>query len=709
MITLTSPSPFQFGAVTVQEGDQVALNFSRDDASAAQDVYVAWRSINGDQSGKFAGVNLNQLILVHWDAGDASTKTVNLQTAEDNIVGASPFTIVNFDLIPAGGVASGDFYALGQQRPEFQISIIEDDVPNVSVSLIGGARGTMTTMVQEGGSVTWHFERTDTSKPMTFELRPGANYTADAQTWWGYDPARPLTVHWDAGDTSARDVTLTAREDYVTGAPGPTIWMLIPQQGVTGFAGPDAPNTNHLDDGGLVTLLQFVNDGAQNTAPVWRFCDIATGGHLYTSNAAERDMAMSAPGIMRFEGVGFTAPAETSGIGLAAVHRFYDPGTNDHHYTTSAAEFEALLHTTGWRYEGVAFTARTEAGAGLEAVHRFFDTGSRTHFFTSDVAERDGILAHAPGWTYEGVAFYVPAPDTAPERTDIRHDDGSRDAVEYDTADTRAWSARTSLFDAQDHLVQRAEVGDDGSRVITHYDVNDSYDWTVWTSTVKHGAHTEWFDYDDGLGSGPTPVWPDSRFRYSYPTYDEEGHLTRILNSSEDYRAPVNTRLTTTLDPHDDQPWAVQVDESGYRVQHYKQVILFDEGGSYVRNNGTGWGGPPNPSDIVIRDAHERLVLQIDQTLEGTYGSPPNDAHLAMDETLGAQRWTETRNVDGEVTHRSADLDNGLRLTLDYSHPSPELISERIMLAELVSGSVAIDVTLTVPADSFHSSALTFA
>ncbi|HWL69379.1 MAG TPA: hypothetical protein VNS22_13480 [Geminicoccus sp.] len=447
------------------------------------------------------------------------------------------------------------------------------------------------------------------------------------------------------------------------------------------------------------------------TRVVYRFCDLNTGGHLYTTDAAERDMALSAPTIMRDEGVGFSVPLDPSVPGVALVHRFYEPISGDHHYTISGEEAFALLTCPGWQDEGNVFLASTTGGAGLEAVYRFFDTGSRTHFFTADVAERDGILAHAPSWTYEGIAFYVPVADTAPERTEIRHDDGSHDTVEHDTAGTRAWSARTSLFDAQDHLVQRVEVGDDGSQVITHYDVNDSYDWTVWTSMVKDGVRTEAFDYDDGLGSGPIPVWPDARFRYSREYHDEAGHSTAIEHTQDHPLSGVNVRLMTYLDPDDAQPWAAWTSESAYRVSNYKQVILFDEGGSYIRINGSDWGGPPNPSDIIIRDAHERLVLQIDQEPSGPLGMPPGvyNHYLAMQETLGARHWTEMQDETGEVTHRSTDLDNGLRLTLDYSHSTPEYISERIMLTDLASDAVVIDVSLTVASENFHSSALTFA
>ncbi|HWL79715.1 MAG TPA: proprotein convertase P-domain-containing protein [Roseomonas sp.] len=149
------------------------------------------------------------------------------------------------------------------------------------------------------------------------------------------------------------------------------------------------------------------------TQVVYRFCDLNTGGHLYTTDAAERDMAMSAPTIMRYEGVGFSVPLDPSVPGVALVHRFYEPISGDHHYTISGEEAFALLTCPGWQDEGNVFQASTTGGAGLEAVYRFFDTGSRTHFFTADTAERDGILAHAPGWTYEGIAFYVPIQDAA--------------------------------------------------------------------------------------------------------------------------------------------------------------------------------------------------------------------------------------------------------------------------------------------------------
>jgi len=208
-------------------------------------------------------------------------------------------------------------------------------------------------------------------------------------------------------------------------------WFITPaalangEHGVTAVAIDAAGNASAASDALAVTINVASPEGPtipDDDAPpqepaatqaVYRFYDLSTGGHLYTTDEAERDMAMSAPTIMRYEGVGFSVPLDPSVPGVALVHRFYEPISGDHHYTISGEEAFALLTCPGWQDEGNVFQASTTGGAGLEAVYRFFDTGSRTHFFTADTAERDGILAHAPGWTYEGIAFYVPIQDAA--------------------------------------------------------------------------------------------------------------------------------------------------------------------------------------------------------------------------------------------------------------------------------------------------------
>ncbi|MXP65877.1 hypothetical protein E0493_21235 [Roseomonas sp. M0104] len=239
----------------------------------------------------------------------------------------------------------------------------------------------------------------------------------DADRLWGGEGDDWLSggpgadwIHGGPGTDTAAFSGL--RGDYAVSAEGSVLTIADRRPAEDGTDRVSAVELFAFADG-VMTLDTLLRPEPVATQAVYRFYNLSAGGHLYTTDAAERDMAMSAPTIMRYEGVGFSVPLDPSAPGVALVHRFYEPISGDHHYTISGEEAFALLNTPGWQDEGNVFLASITGGAGLEAVHRFFDAGSRTHFFTADPAERDGILAHAPAWTYEGIAFYVPAQNAA--------------------------------------------------------------------------------------------------------------------------------------------------------------------------------------------------------------------------------------------------------------------------------------------------------
>jgi hypothetical protein len=109
-------------------------------------------------------------------------------------------------------------------------------------------------------------------------------------------------------------------------------------------------------------------------------------------------------------------PATAPIVASAEVHdsfRFFSAATNDHFYTTSTVERDALIQgKSGYVYEGVAW-ATPDAGTGTVDVFRFFDTAHGTHFYTAGVAERDQIIKTLPAYVYEGVAFQAYASPAA--------------------------------------------------------------------------------------------------------------------------------------------------------------------------------------------------------------------------------------------------------------------------------------------------------
>ena len=126
-----------------------------------------------------------------------------------------------------------------------------------------------------------------------------------------------------------------------------------------------------------------------------------SGEHFYTASAHERD-SLRRTG-WKYEGVGWTAPASSR----TPVYRLYS-GT-DHHYTTSAAERDMLVRA-GWKYEGVGWYSDDAKGVPL---YRQFNpnvnpgaprNNSGSHNYTTSRAEHDHLVS--AGWRGEGIGWY---------------------------------------------------------------------------------------------------------------------------------------------------------------------------------------------------------------------------------------------------------------------------------------------------------------
>jgi ELWxxDGT repeat protein len=91
------------------------------------------------------------------------------------------------------------------------------------------------------------------------------------------------------------------------------------------------------------------------------------------------------------------------------VFRLYSNQTLEHLYTTDAYE-DSILPQFGWTREGRAYTLlASEAsyqGATPVAFHRLYNPGSQQHLWTSDSNEAS-FLAASPHWSYEGVIGYI--------------------------------------------------------------------------------------------------------------------------------------------------------------------------------------------------------------------------------------------------------------------------------------------------------------
>ena len=150
-----------------------------------------------------------------------------------------------------------------------------------------------------------------------------------------------------------------------------------------------------------IEAYQFTD---RTVAPVYRFRDTGTGGHLYTCDAAEiRDL--STGGTYAYEGLALAGVADISEGSLGAVYRFRNAATGGSFLTASETERDGIIDADGeLAYEGVAFSAFIADTGDAAAIYRLFNPSRSEHFFTASETERDGLLDD--GFVSEGIAFY---------------------------------------------------------------------------------------------------------------------------------------------------------------------------------------------------------------------------------------------------------------------------------------------------------------
>ena len=160
---------------------------------------------------------------------------------------------------------------------------------------------------------------------------------------------------------------------------------------------------------GVVTITATTNDGGlkatctvtvvDSTADVHRFYNPISGEHLFTSNDGERSY-LTAIG-WNYEGVAWTAPYSSN----RPVYRVFNPYTGEHHYTMNDDERNYLL-LTGWNNEGIGWYSVNTNTRGTP-VYRLFNPyikGIGAHHYTVNTSERDYLISL--GWNYEGIGWY---------------------------------------------------------------------------------------------------------------------------------------------------------------------------------------------------------------------------------------------------------------------------------------------------------------
>lgn len=87
------------------------------------------------------------------------------------------------------------------------------------------------------------------------------------------------------------------------------------------------------------------------------------------------------------------------------VYRFYSASADQHFFTASQAEYEALLQNPNWNYEGEAFKVYSRSLCdirGTTPVYRFRNEANNGHFYSAyyHVYSRTDVK-----WTLEGSAW----------------------------------------------------------------------------------------------------------------------------------------------------------------------------------------------------------------------------------------------------------------------------------------------------------------
>ena len=155
------------------------------------------------------------------------------------------------------------------------------------------------------------------------------------------------------------------------------------------------------------------DDPSGTTVKMYRMYNPNSGEHFYTGNAKEKEMLVNTG--WKAEGVGFTAPKKSN----TPMYRLYNENAGDHHYTSNAKERDHLI-SIGWKDEGIGWYADDAKGVAMYRLYNPNCIGAGSHHYTSNAQEKNHLTSI--GWKDEGVGFYAvkesgeptPAPTIAP-------------------------------------------------------------------------------------------------------------------------------------------------------------------------------------------------------------------------------------------------------------------------------------------------------
>jgi hypothetical protein len=144
--------------------------------------------------------------------------------------------------------------------------------------------------------------------------------------------------------------------------------------------------------------------------PVYRFLNLKTGTHFYTTSEVERAYVLSQLGSAYIpEPIAFTVNVANPD-NSTPLYRFYNPKLGTHFYTTSEVERAYVLTQLGSDYtpEGIAYNVCSTPVPGALPVYRFRNKSLGMHFYTTSEAERQYVLNELDSaYASEGIAYYI--------------------------------------------------------------------------------------------------------------------------------------------------------------------------------------------------------------------------------------------------------------------------------------------------------------
>ncbi|HEY5548001.1 MAG TPA: hypothetical protein VIL17_00220 [Coriobacteriia bacterium] len=158
----------------------------------------------------------------------------------------------------------------------------------------------------------------------------------------------------------------------------------------------------------LALAMSVPNIALAAMQPVYRFYNVVKGVHFYTASETEKaNVVATLSSIYRLDGVAYTIDTSDP-ANSHPLYRFYNVVTGVHFYTSSETEKANVIATMAstYRFEGVAYNVSADT-SGLP-VYRFYNVKKKVHFYTASETEKANVIATmASIYRYEGPAFFI--------------------------------------------------------------------------------------------------------------------------------------------------------------------------------------------------------------------------------------------------------------------------------------------------------------